>query len=83
MQAGIDERSTGRSMKMNTKTPTNDSNRDEPVSEEFKKFEKNYGGDAVNAHDDRMDSILDRNARELDTEFSSEDAKRATKASDD
>jgi hypothetical protein len=69
-------------MQMNTKTPTNDSNRNEPVSEEFKKFEKNYGGDAANAHDDRMDSILDGNAKEIDKEISSEDAKRASKASD-
>lgn len=66
---------------MNTKTPTNDSTRNEPVSEKFREFEENYGGDAVNAHDDRMGSILDGNAEELDKEISSEDAKRASRAS--
>lgn len=45
----------------------------QPVSEQFSEFEKNHGGDAVNAHDDRMDSKLHENAGKLDDELSAGD----------
>lgn len=57
--------------------PTNNETKNpdgrEPVSREFSKFEQNYGGDAVNAHDDRMDSKLHDNAEKLDDELASGD----------
>lgn len=45
----------------------------DPVSGKFGKFERNYGGDAVNAHDDRMASKLRENAEQLDDELASRD----------
>ena len=67
---------------MNTKKTTSLSDSNEPVSEEFEKFEKNYGGDAVNAHDDRMASILDENAKELDEELTNQSAKTVPNTSE-
>lgn len=58
---------------MPTQDKTKHADEREPVSEEFSKFEKNYGGDAVNAHDDRMDSKLHENAEKLDDELGSGD----------
>lgn len=58
---------------MNTKKPAEASDVRHPVSEKFEKFERNYGGDAVNAHDDRMISILNENAEKLEAELTRKD----------
>ncbi|GAA4861047.1 hypothetical protein [Luteimonas vadosa] len=55
---------------MNAKNTEANAQESQPVSKEFQEFERDHGGDAVNAHDDRMKSILAENAEKLDGKLS-------------